>query len=195
MGIDQWNNFFLMVGGGAAALAGLVFIAMSINLSIITRDATHKNRAVATMTGFTAVFLICALALMGNQNYRWIGVEWLVVTLVPTITYIRVYVWARKVGRSSVGLSVSRFIAGTSTIPGLRVETWGTGTNSPTVSANVMSGAGSTGETGWRLNRPLRDAASWRCLAILRMTRSKQPLGKRFWPLGSASCGSPMSPA
>jgi hypothetical protein len=93
-----------MVGGGAAALAGLVFIAMSINLSIITRDATHKNRAVATMTGFTAVFMICALALMGNQSYRWIGVEWLVVTLVPTITYLRVYVRARKMGRSSVGL-------------------------------------------------------------------------------------------
>jgi cytochrome bd-type quinol oxidase subunit 2 len=102
-----------MVGGVAAALAGLVFIAMSINLPIITRDATHKNRAVATMTGFTAVFMICAFALIGNQNYQWIGVEWLVVTLVPTITCIRVYVLARKTGRSSVGLSIGRFIAGT----------------------------------------------------------------------------------
>ena len=113
MGIAQWQNFFVMVGGGAAALAGLVFIAMSINLSIITRDATHKNRAIATLTGFTAVFTICALALMGNQNYQWIGVEWLVVSLVPTITYIRVYVRATKVGRSSVGLSIGRFIVGT----------------------------------------------------------------------------------
>ncbi len=113
MAIDLWSNFFVMVGGGAAALAGLVFIAMSINLSIITRDATHRNRAVATMTGFTAVFMICALALIGNQNYQWIGVEWLVVSLVPTITYIRVYIRARKVGRSSVGLSIGRFIAGT----------------------------------------------------------------------------------
>ena len=113
MAIDQWNNFFLMVGGGAAALAGLVFIAMSINLAIITRDATHKNRAVATLTGFTAVFMICALALIGNQNYQWIGIEWLVVTLVPTITYIRVYFRATEIGRSSVGLSIGRFIAGT----------------------------------------------------------------------------------
>ncbi|MGA2427191.1 MAG: hypothetical protein ABSH13_01700 [Candidatus Acidiferrum sp.] len=114
MGIEQWNNFFVMVGGGAAALAGLVFIAMSINLSIITRDATHKNRAIATMTGFTAVFMVCAFALMGNQSYQRIGVEWLVVSLVPTITYISVYIRARKVGRSSVGLSIGRFIAGTS---------------------------------------------------------------------------------
>ena len=114
MRIDQWNNFFIMVGGGAAALAGLVFIAMSINLSIITRDATHKNRAIATMTGFTAVFMICALALIGNQNYQWVGVEWLAVSLVPTVTYIRVYIRARETGKSSVGLSVGRFIAGTS---------------------------------------------------------------------------------
>jgi hypothetical protein len=114
MSIEQWNNFFVMVGGGAAALAGLVFIAMSINLSIITQDATHKNRAIATLTGFTAVFMICAFALIGNQNYKWVGVEWLAVTLVPMITYIRVYFRATKMGRSSVGLSIGRFIVGTS---------------------------------------------------------------------------------
>jgi hypothetical protein len=103
-----------MVGGGAAALAGLVFIAMSINLSIITRDATHKNRAIATLTGFTSVFMICAFAVIGNQNYQWVGIEWLVISIVPTITYIRVYVQATKIGRSSVGLSIGRFIIGTS---------------------------------------------------------------------------------
>jgi hypothetical protein len=113
MGIDRWQNFFVMVGGGAAALAGLVFIAMSINLSIITRDATHKNRAIATLTGFTAVFMVCAFALIGNQSYQWIGVEWFVISLVPTITYISVYIRATKVGRSSVGLSIRRFIVGT----------------------------------------------------------------------------------
>lgn len=113
MAIEQWHDFFLMVGGGAAALAGLVFIAMSINLSVITQDATHKNRAIATLTGFIAVFMVCALALMANQSYQWIGVEWLVISLIPTITYIRVYIHATKKGRSSVGLSIERFIAGT----------------------------------------------------------------------------------
>lgn len=112
MGIDQWNNFFVMVGGGAAALAGLVFIAMSINLPIITRDTTHKNRAVATLTGFTAVFMICAFALIGNQNSQWVGVEWLIFSLITAITYIRAYLRAKKTGGSSVGLSIGRFIAG-----------------------------------------------------------------------------------
>jgi hypothetical protein len=33
--LTQWNNFFVMVGGGAAALAGLIFVAMAINHQII----------------------------------------------------------------------------------------------------------------------------------------------------------------
>jgi hypothetical protein len=48
-----------------------------------------------------------------SKNYQWIGVEWLVVTLVPTSTYIRVYVQVTTIGRSSVGLSIGRFIMGT----------------------------------------------------------------------------------
>ena len=40
---DQWNNFFFMVGSGAAALAGLIFVAMSINHEIILRVTTHKT--------------------------------------------------------------------------------------------------------------------------------------------------------
>jgi tetrahydromethanopterin S-methyltransferase subunit G len=110
MDVAEWNNFFIMVGGGAAALAGLVFIAISINISAVTHDATHKNRAIATLTGFTGVFMVCAFALIGKLGYRWLGAEWLVVTLVPMTTYVRVYRRARAMGRSTVGLDLGRFI-------------------------------------------------------------------------------------
>ena len=29
--LDRWTDFFVMVGGGSAALAGLIFVAISIN--------------------------------------------------------------------------------------------------------------------------------------------------------------------
>jgi len=77
---EQWHDFFLMVGGGAAALTGLVFVAMSLNLYAIFKDPTHRSRAVGTLAGFIAVFMICALGLMGGQNHVSIGVEWLVVS-------------------------------------------------------------------------------------------------------------------
>jgi len=111
--LDQWNNFFLMVGGGAAALAGLIFVAMSINLGIIVRNSTHKNRAINMLTGFTAVFMACGLELIGNQNLAALGFEWFVLWLVATAIFIRGYVKAIRAGQSSIGLSWPRLAGGT----------------------------------------------------------------------------------
>ena len=65
--------------GGAAVLTGLVFVAMSLNVSVITQDATHRYRAIGTLTGITAAFVICSLALMGGQDHYSVGIEWMVV--------------------------------------------------------------------------------------------------------------------
>jgi hypothetical protein len=110
---EQWNNFFLMVGGGAAALAGLIFVAMSINHEIIFQNATHKNRAINMLTGFTAIFMASGLALIGNQNLGLLGFEWLVLWLIATIIFIRGYVIAIRLGMSSVGLNLPRLAGGT----------------------------------------------------------------------------------
>jgi hypothetical protein len=87
--LENWHDYFLMVGGGAAALAGLVFVAMSINLGSIIKDATHKNRAIGTLTGFTAVFMTCAFGLLGNEPYQWVGIEWLLISAGALYIYIR----------------------------------------------------------------------------------------------------------
>jgi hypothetical protein len=65
---DQWHDFFVMVGGSAAVLTGLVFVALSLNVNVVSQDATHRYRAIDTLTAMTGVFVICALALMGGQD-------------------------------------------------------------------------------------------------------------------------------
>jgi hypothetical protein len=110
---EQWSNFFVMVGGGAAALAGLIFVAMSINPELIIRNKTHKNRAINMLTGFTAVFMACSLALIGNQGPAALGFEWLILWLVATALFIRGYVTALRAGMSSIGLNVPRLAGGT----------------------------------------------------------------------------------
>ncbi len=110
---DQWHDFFLMVGGGSAALTGLVFVAMSLNLYIIFADATHRSRAVGTLTGFIAAFMICGLALMGDQGHVAVGVEWLIVSGVAAYIYVRGYVRAQRHGASTVGLNYLRLAGGT----------------------------------------------------------------------------------
>ena len=110
---EQWSNFFIMVGGGAAALAGLIFVAMSINHKIIIRNTTHKNRAINMLTGFTAVFMACCFALVGNQDLRALGFEWLVLWLIATAIFIRGYVIAIRSRASSIGLTAPRLAGGT----------------------------------------------------------------------------------
>jgi len=111
--LDRWDNFFVMVGSGAAALAGLIFVAMSINPEVIIRNTTHKNRAINMLSGFTAVFMACSFALIGDQHSRDLGVEWLVLWLVATFIFVRGYVVAIRAGVSFIGLNVPRLGGGT----------------------------------------------------------------------------------
>ena len=110
---DKWSNFFVMVGGGAAALAGLIFVAMSINHEIIIRNTTHRNRAINMLTGFTAIFMASSLALIGDQYLGVLGIEWLVLWLIATFIFIRGYVIAIRSGMSSIGLNMPRLAGGT----------------------------------------------------------------------------------
>jgi hypothetical protein len=66
---ELWNGFFTMVGGGVAALTGLVFVALSLNISEMTTDATHKYRSINTLAGLTAIFVRCGLVLMAGQSH------------------------------------------------------------------------------------------------------------------------------
>src|SRR6516164_9652026 len=99
--MEQWSNFFVMVGSGAAALAGLIFVAMSINHEIIIRNKTHKNRAINMLTGFTAIFMASGFALVGNQYIGALGYEWLFLWIIATVIFIRGYVIAIRSGMSS----------------------------------------------------------------------------------------------
>jgi hypothetical protein len=110
---EQWSNFFVMVGSGAAALAGLIFVAMSINHQVILRNTTHKNRAINMLTGFTAIFMASGLALMGNQPLKALGFEWLVLWVIATSVFIRGYVVAIRSGMSGIGLTTPRLAGGT----------------------------------------------------------------------------------
>ena len=111
--LDQWDNFFVMVGGGTAALAGLIFVALSINPEGIVRNTTHKNRAINMLSGFSAIFMACSLALLGQQTVVALGFEWLVLWVIATVIFVRGYVVALRSGMSSIGLNPSRLAGGT----------------------------------------------------------------------------------
>ncbi len=106
---EQWTNFFLLVGTGAVALTGLVFVAMSLNLKVIADNATHRYRAINTLTGLALVFMRCALVLMGGPNHQAIGAELFIVCGCSAAVFAKGY--ARAIKMSS-GLRRSRILGG-----------------------------------------------------------------------------------
>jgi len=105
-----WSSFFLLVGTGAVTLTGLVFVALSLNLKTISQDTTHRYRAIGTLTGLAAVFMRCALVLMGGQGHKAVGAELLIVSFLAAIVYVTGYVRAFSSGNSP---SLTRTISGT----------------------------------------------------------------------------------
>jgi hypothetical protein len=77
-----WHDYFMTVGGGAAALTGLVFVAMTLHLDEIINNPVHRHRARSILAGLTAVFIRCALVLMGAQNSQAVAVELIAVLVV-----------------------------------------------------------------------------------------------------------------
>ena len=64
------------------------------------------------LTGFTAAFLLSALALMGHQTYRTLGVEWLVVALLAGGVNTNGYVQGLRQVGSRYALSLVRIVVG-----------------------------------------------------------------------------------
>jgi hypothetical protein len=84
-----WRDYFVMVGGGAAALTGLVFVAMTLHLEDIVHHPVHRHRARTILTGLTAVFLRCGLVLMGGQSRQAVAVEIIAVLIVVEVVLYR----------------------------------------------------------------------------------------------------------
>jgi hypothetical protein len=109
----QWHDFLMTVGGGAAALTGLVVVAMSLHLRVIAVDPALRHRARSILTGLAAVFMRCSLVLMGGQNGQAVGSELLIASTVLAVTGL---VSFRQVSRSGAKVpraSVLRTAGGT----------------------------------------------------------------------------------
>ena len=70
-----WDNFFVAEAGAAAALAGLLFVSVSINLTRILQFPTLPWRAAEALLCLLAVLVVALLALVPGQSVHALGVE------------------------------------------------------------------------------------------------------------------------
>jgi modulator of FtsH protease len=94
---EQWHEFFLGEAGAAAALAGMFFVAISINLSEIVKDRVLPGRAAETIAILTGALLTASLMLVPEQDTPWLGIELLVLGTAIWLVPVRIQMAARKV--------------------------------------------------------------------------------------------------
>lgn len=79
--MDGWDNFFLGQLGASAALGGLLFVAVSLNLDRILAVAKLPDRALVALCLLLAVLVQSSLMLIPGQPQALIGIEALLIGL------------------------------------------------------------------------------------------------------------------
>jgi hypothetical protein len=64
-----------MLGSASAALAGLVFLGLSLHARAVAVDGLHRMRARNLTAGILHVTIVCALILVPGQEPGWLGAE------------------------------------------------------------------------------------------------------------------------
>src|SRR5580765_5651799 len=71
---EGWHDFFLATAGAAAALTGLLFVAMSLHMRYIATDPYYRNLARGSLVGLVSVLLVSLIVLV-DQPSTWVGIE------------------------------------------------------------------------------------------------------------------------
>lgn len=79
--MEAWGTFASISGGAAAALTGLLFVAVSIRIASVAQSQELRNRAAQTLTLFGTVLIVSVLLAIPGQAYRTLGAELVVLAV------------------------------------------------------------------------------------------------------------------
>lgn len=96
--LDTWHDFFAAQAGAGAALAGLVFVAISINLKNVLTSKAVSGRAVEALILLVSLLIVGLLALIPDQGEEALGIEFIAFGLVISVALIRVGSGAHNAG-------------------------------------------------------------------------------------------------
>jgi hypothetical protein len=88
--MKEWTDLFVLMGGAAATLTGLIFVGISINLNRIISIPKLPSRASQALILLLTVLIACALSLVPNQLSSLIGYEFLFLGIVIWIITSRI---------------------------------------------------------------------------------------------------------
>ena len=77
-----WSDLYLRVGGAAAALTGLIFVAVSLHLRAVLRNPWHRGTAASSLLALMSVVLISGSLLVPSQPLPLLGAEIALISIV-----------------------------------------------------------------------------------------------------------------
>jgi hypothetical protein len=85
--MTEWANFFVAVAGASAALAGLIFVGISISLKKILEFPKLADRGLESLILLMNILLTASLGLVPHQGPEALGIE---VTALGVITWVMI---------------------------------------------------------------------------------------------------------
>jgi len=86
--LEPWHDLFVAAAGASAALAGLIFVAVSINIERILALQGVANRALQALVQLIVVVIVSLLAL-APQATSTLGIELIAVGLIAVVFSFR----------------------------------------------------------------------------------------------------------
>ncbi len=86
---SEWKDLFVASAGASAALAGLVFVAVSINIERILKYPGLPDRALETVMLLVGALLVSIVGLIPGQSHVALGVELLTIAAILTAAIVR----------------------------------------------------------------------------------------------------------
>jgi modulator of FtsH protease len=126
----QWSDFAIAVAGAAAALAGLLVVAVSINIQPIVADPHLPERAATAIIELVAPLIVAVCLLIPGQSPDVVGVELIAVGVILAIALVHlnrlrdkgphrtVAMWMMTSGAPTVLLPLGTLLAGLGLITG-----------------------------------------------------------------------------
>ena len=71
---EPWHDFFLATAGAGAALAGLLFVALSLHMRYIATSTVYRDMARGSVIGLVMALILSLLVLV-HQPLTWLALE------------------------------------------------------------------------------------------------------------------------
>jgi hypothetical protein len=115
-----WHDFFIAQVGASAALSGLLFVALSINIERILKFPWLPSRAVVTLSLLLGALIEASVSLWPRESLRVLGLELLFVGVVVWVLVVHETFWGPKTpGNYRSGAAISAVVSQLTTLAAL----------------------------------------------------------------------------